>query len=102
MNLGWGHVVASHSGVIVHPGSTPQVASGSASRAGNVIDFRPKQATHSSGSRAKYAAKLLGVAGQTGPPPLIHGSPALSATATQPKGRRGNVWAPPSGWTSYQ
>jgi len=48
-NSDCGHVLASHSGVIVHPASTPQVASGSPSIAGNVIDVRPKQATQGQG-----------------------------------------------------
>jgi len=65
-----------------------------------ILVFRPKQATHASGSRAKNAAKVFGVAGQTKPPPLSHGSPDLSAAATHPNGRRGNVWPPPSGWTA--
>src|SRR4051794_23499167 len=102
MNFGCEQVLASPSGVMVHPMSTPQIASGSASRAGNVIDFLPKQATHASGSSSQNAANVLGAVGQANAPPLIHRSPVLSATATQPNGRRGNVWAPPSGWTSYQ
>ncbi len=86
-NLGCGHVLPSQSGSMVQPISTPHVASGASSRAGNVSVLRPKQARPAVGSRSWKAAKLVGGLGHGYEPALTHGVPSLSAAAIQPNGK---------------